>query len=556
MEKRLLLSIVLSLFVLWVWFGIISPPPEREQLRNLYESSSQDIGIEEVTEDTKSVVQKPLETIAPPPTLSANREKIETIVTDKLSVNFSDFGGNIKSIQINEYEHELPLTKINNIPAYQNIIFQLESVAENGIIYSYEDNDFKVRKSYVISDDDFIIQSTIDVVNKSQMSKLINIVVDGFTIDANSLDNKKNGNPRYNMMLEYSVSYQGFVNRKRNAAEFKDKEDNVEQKEVDWLGFRDQYFCLIAKPDFSTREYIIEEIDKKRLRVAMKSDSVKLAAGEKASFPSTIYYGPQDIKTLKSYDMGLEDIVDFKMGGFFDIMAFGLTDFIAKIMLAIIGFIHGIIPNWGVAIIIMAVIVYGSTYPLTYSGMKKMKDAQQKSSAIQPEMNKIREKYKDNPQKMNQAMMELYKKHNFNPMSMLSGCLPMFLQAPIFIGLIQLLWRSYNFKGASFLWIKDLSEPDRLATLPFSLPYFGNELNILPILYAILLFIQQKMQSKNMVAADPQQAEMQKMMATIFPLMLGVLFYKFSSGVALYFTVYFMLNAITQWKISKEQKAA
>ena len=145
-------------------------------------------------------------------------------------------------------------------------------------------------------------------------------------------------------------------------------------------------------------------------------------------------------------------------------------------------------------------------------------------------------------------MMELYREQRINP---LGGCLPFFFQMPVFIGLYQVLWRDVSFKGAHFLWIKDLTLPDRLFIFPYNLPFIGNEFNLLPILYGIAMFFQQRFSVKNMAGGDPQQVEIQKMMTKIFPFMLIFLFYKFASGLTLYFTVYFVFTTFTQWKISK-----
>jgi YidC/Oxa1 family membrane protein insertase len=125
---------------------------------------------------------------------------------------------------------------------------------------------------------------------------------------------------------------------------------------------------------------------------------------------------------------------------------------------------------------------------------------------------------------------------------------------PVFIGLYQVLWRSVSFKGAKFLWIKDLSEPDRLFLLPFNIPFLGNEFNVLPFVMMGVMFIQQKLSSKNMVVVDPSQAAQQKMMATIMPVFLGVIFYKFASGLTLYFTMFYCFSTFTQWKLSKDIK--
>ena len=299
---------------------------------------------------------------------------------------------------------------------------------------------------------------------------------------------------------------------------------------------------------FDAKQYYVKTLDEKNAKIGLRTQEITLAPGESKTLDFLVYYGPQDVKTLASFDMGFEKIVNYAIGGFFDLMAFKQTDAIAKIMMKYIALLHKVVRNWGLAIILFALSIYGFTYPLTKKTMTSMKKLQDH----QPKLAKIKEKHKNNPQKMQKETMEYYKKYKINP---LGGCLPMLLQMPIFISLYQLLWRSYTFKGAGFLWINDLSEPDRLFTLPFTLPYFGNELNILPIIYGILMFFQQKFQSKSMAGGDPVQVQTQQMMAKIFPVMLGVIFYKFASGLTLYFTTYFLCTATAQWRMSRDKGA-
>lgn len=173
--------------------------------------------------------------------------------------------------------------------------------------------------------------------------------------------------------------------------------------------------------------------------------------------------------------------------------------------------------------------------------MKKMQE-------VQPKMAELREKYKNDPQKLNTEVVQLYRTHNINP---LAGCLPMLLQMPVFISLYQVLWRTHNFEGAQFLWIKDLSLPDKLFVFNGNLPFIGNEINILPVFMTIVMFFQQKMSSKTMVVTDPSQEMQQKMMMYIFPIFIGGIFYHFASGLTLYFTVFYLLSTLTQYKMSK-----
>jgi YidC/Oxa1 family membrane protein insertase len=197
--------------------------------------------------------------------------------------------------------------------------------------------------------------------------------------------------------------------------------------------------------------------------------------------------------------------------------------------------------NWGGAIILLSFIIYLILYPLTLKQMRSMKQMQ----ALQPRIEELRKTYKDNPQKLNKETMELYRQHRVNP---LGGCLPLVLQMPVFFALYQALIRSIALKEASFLWIKDLSEPDRLFLLPVNLPAIGNEINILPVLMTIGMFIQQRI---SMSTASSGSAEQQRLMMIIFPLMFGFIFYHMPAGLVLYWFVNSSLMLIYQFRISR-----
>ena len=165
--------------------------------------------------------------------------------------------------------------------------------------------------------------------------------------------------------------------------------------------------------------------------------------------------------------------------------------------------------------------------------------------ALQPHIEELRKLYKDNPQRLNKEIMELYRQHKVNP---LGGCLPLILQMPIFIALWQAFQRSIVLKGASFLWIKDLSEPDRLFTITANFPI--KDVNILPILTAILMLIQQKI---SIVPASGSSAEQQKMMTIMMPIIFGFAFYNMPSGWVLYFFVYSLLMLIYHFRIRRQK---
>jgi YidC/Oxa1 family membrane protein insertase len=190
-------------------------------------------------------------------------------------------------------------------------------------------------------------------------------------------------------------------------------------------------------------------------------------------------------------------------------------------LLTTLNLIHAVIPNYGVAIILLTVIVKIIFWPLTHKGTESAKKMQK----IQPLVAELREKYKDQPQKMQKAQMALYKEHGVNPMA---SCLPMLVQLPIFIALFTVLRSAVELRFAPFLWIADLSEPEGL--LAGVLPFPQGGLNILPILMTLTMVLQQRLTP---TAGDPQQ---QKMMM-IMPVVMLFILYSMPSALVLYWTV-------------------
>mgnify|MGYP001562110772 FL=1 len=298
-----------------------------------------------------------------------------------------------------------------------------------------------------------------------------------------------------------------------------------------YIGFRDRYSCLVLVPESSSeiqRYFSIERAGQGAV-IAMDLENIKVPANSEITQKYKLYCGPQDINLLKQFNLGAEDVVYF--GGF---------DFISQVLLSIMRFLHNVLHSWGLAIIFLSILVYICLYPLSFKQMQSMKHMQM----LQPQIEALRKAYKDNPQRLNKEIMDLYKKNKVNP---LGGCLPMLLQIPIFFGLYQALYRSVELKGAAFLWIKDLAEPDRLFVFSSGLPILGKELNILPILMAIGMFFQQRITMKSSTAVGTS-AEQQKMMLWLFPILFGFIFYKFPSGLNLYWFINTLLTTFTQWK--------
>jgi len=228
-----------------------------------------------------------------------------------------------------------------------------------------------------------------------------------------------------------------------------------------------------------------------------------------------VYAGPKEYDKLSALKAGLEQLIDY---GYY-------LGWLVKAMVLFMGVIYEYTHNYGVAIIALTVLVKLIFYPLTYQSFKSMKGMQ----ALQPKMTEIREKYRKDPKLMNQKLMELYKKEGINPMG---GCLPMLLQIPVFFALYQALLVSIELRGASFLWIPDLSAPE---------PY---KIKVLVLLMGVSMFVQQSMTP---TTGDPKQAQMFKFMPIIFTAM----FWNFPAGLVLYWLVNNVLSIGQQYLINR-----
>jgi len=209
----------------------------------------------------------------------------------------------------------------------------------------------------------------------------------------------------------------------------------------------------------------------------------------------------------------------------------------AKFLLVGLLWLNKAVQNYGIAIILLTIVVRLALFPLNQKSYRSMRAMQ----ALQPKVAELREKYKKNPQEMNKKMMELYRTNKVNPMG---GCLPIAFQMPIFIALFQALRNAVELRGAHFLWMVDLSEPDKLFTITQP---FNFSLNLLPLLVIVAMLIQQKMTP---MAATGQSEAQQKMMQYM-PVFFGFLFYGMPSGLTVYFLVSTVLGLVQQYFVQK-----
>ena len=303
--------------------------------------------------------------------------------------------------------------------------------------------------------------------------------------------------------------------------------------DIDWAAFRNKYFILAMIPE---KNSIINNVKMggvtRQLTENGFSPSYYATLVGQGSIKIKSYLGPLDIDNINSLNTTLDRIMNF---GWFVIQPF------SRGILWLLKFLHSFGLNYGVILILFAFLVRIVTGPLT----KKSFESTQKMQAIQPKLKKIQDKYKSDPQKLNTEMVKLYRDNNVNPVG---GCIPMLLQMPLLFSLFLVFRSTIEFRGAPFFgWIKDLSLPDTIFNLPFTIPVYGDQVAFLPILLGISMFLTQKMSMANMQGSASQQKYMMYFMSGFFFL----IFNSFPSGLNLYYLIYNILNYLQQKSLKK-----
>lgn len=304
--------------------------------------------------------------------------------------------------------------------------------------------------------------------------------------------------------------------------EFDDLVDAPFKEKVDggYVAMVQHYFVSAwVPPEGTTYIYQARKVQNKdQYLMGFTGPTVTIPAGGSERLSLSLYSGPKDQYKLREISKGLDLTVDY-----------GFLWWIAQPLFSLLDFIHGLVGNWGLAIILLTVIVKMFLYPLSAASFKSMA----KMRKLQPEMQRLKERFGDDKQKFSQAMMDLYKKEGANP---LGGCLPMLLQMPVFLALYWTLMESVELRQAPFyLWIEDLSVMD---------PYF-----VLPILMGASMFLTQMMQPE---PPDPMQARVMKLM----PVMFTFFFLWFPSGLVLYWLVNNIISVLQQWYVTRKIAAA
>ena len=294
---------------------------------------------------------------------------------------------------------------------------------------------------------------------------------------------------------------------------------------TDFVGYRTKYFGVFFVPQRTDFVEITKEGSSDRPRVGLSTtQEVNLRK-------TTLFFGPLEYEQVASLGVGLED----------KILGWQWLSSISWLVYATMVFLYGLVPNYGVVVVLFAILIKVATYPL----MAKQLRSSKKMQEIQPELNKIKTKYKHDPTLQQQKMAALFQESGVNP---LAGCLPMLIQFPVLIAVFMVFRNTIEFRGEPFfLWISDLASPDTLFMLG-SIP-----INVLPFLMSISMYYTMQSASAGQVSGDPAQEATQKMMKYMFPGMMFFLFYGFPSGLNLYYFCFNIMQLVQQKIINNEK---
>ena len=476
------------------------------------------------------------------------KTEIVTITTDVFKVDIDTAGGVIKRLELLKFRDKIDSTKnqvlmdvnakgtyvaqtglVNDAAGRPMVNHTTPFVAKPGprdlgaaneiaLVLEAEQNGVKLTKTLTFKRNDYIIGMRHDVTNLSPAP-----VSPTLYLQLQHHGNEPEGESYFTASYTGPTLWTPEANYEKlqfSDIEKRGKAEHATRSNDGWIAISQHYFVTAFLPPANKPREIEtrKESTPNLYAIATKLPLGVVAPGATVSTDVRLYSGPQDENKLEKIAPGLELVKDY-----------GWLTIIAKPIFWVMDQMHKLIGNWGWTIIAFTILIKLLFFPLSAAGYKSMA----RIKVVTPKMQAIREKYKGDPAKMNQATMELYKTEKINP---LGGCLPILVQMPVFIALYYVLSASAEMRGAPWVgWITDLTQPD---------PYY-----VLPVLYAISMFITTKL---NPPPPDPVQAKMMLFM----PLAFSVMFIFFPSGLVLYWVVNNILSIAQQWAITKKYEDA
>ena len=378
-----------------------------------------------------------------------------------------------------------------------------------------------VEYVYTLYPDNYMVDFDVNFLNMAEATRNLTF----FNIDwrNTSLQNEKGYK---NENLNTTIFYRYPNDKKPNSLGSSEgkREKNIKTK-INWVSFKQQFFSsiFVAKDNFTADEvgYDTKPAGSGEVKDFHASLTVPYDPAQ-TSYQFQFYFGPNQYKILKSYEMRFEKVIPLG-GNLVSWINTGLT-------INIFNWLSKFISNYGIIILILTVIIKLIILPLTYKSY--MSTA--KMRVLQPQLNEINEQYpnQEDALKKQQAVMELYRRSGVNPMG---GCIPMLIQMPILIAMFRFLPASIELRGKSFLWAEDLSSYDSVLNLPFKIPFYGDHISLFALLMALAMFLYSRMTYKQTASAGPQMAGMKFMTLYLMPIMMLCWFNSYASGLTYYY---------------------
>ncbi|MDP8219478.1 MAG: membrane protein insertase YidC [Candidatus Theseobacter exili] len=538
MEKRALIALVLSFAVLYIYMTYQkAQSPKRPVVVHQAEQPA-DTTVTSKAQEIPSIAR-----VSSLPDEDINlEEKTVSISSPYAEISLSNVGAGIKSCillekgvirgkpakLISDGDGIIPplvIDRIGEITQGALRKFNITESSETMVVFERVfDKQLLVKKRFSIDPDTYMLRLDLDISNLKddpiRIFKGIDISC-GVLVPAVKKGGERN--------LRANVCQDDSALTFQQEKIYKLRSRKVETAPIKWAGSSNVFFTVILQPKKAMNAVIMdvknslgESGNKKKVYyLGLRSDDFIIAGKDTRRFSFTYYFGPKDYEILKASGQKYEDVMNLK----------GPFGTITRYLLILLKWMYGIVKNYGIAIILVTILIKIVFWPLTQKSFKSMKQMQ----LLQPELAELKKQYKDNPKKLQQETMALYKKNKVNP---LGGCIPMVLQIPIFFALFTMLRSSIELRGANFLWIKDLTMPDQC----FAIPGMPVDINILPLIMGATMFWQQKMSTVD--------ANQQKMMA-FMPLIFTVMFYGLPSGLVLYWLTNNILTIAQQYMIKR-----
>ena len=537
----------------WAYVQYYAPTPEQlaEQRRVAEQAQAATATPAPVAETTAAPTTPPVAPTTPAPAAPSVPRETQTVTTGLANFNFVSDAGGIATVELLDHLGENGANVFLNIPEALPIGTLSEQAgiavggfattsagAPNEAVFVLDQPDgLQIRKTYVVSEAEqgkgnYTVNLTLDFTNAgaNPVQRTGYFLSTGGAAPVHSTDMTiytgfdwyRDGKATFtdvNWFNESSIPLTGIELR---AAQnfYEQKTDNI-----GWAASKNQYFVnilAVTEGDRGTSVWARRldllhggDAEKKvfGLEGALGLPGFKLDPGQTKSWTFQIYSGPKDLGRLSKLGQGEQEV-----------MHFGIFKWVSEILLYSMNALYDLLGNFAAAIIALTIIIKALLWPL----QNKATDSMRRMAALSPKMTELREKYKDDPTKMNQELMKLYKDYGVNPFS---GCFPMLIQIPIFFGFYSMLGTAIELRNSSFLWVKDLSQPDTVGHI------LGFPINILPILMAATMLWQMQLTPKT---GDAVQRRMFMFMPLIF-----VLFaYNFASALSLYWTTQNIISVI------------